>query len=139
MRYEYYLALLFIIASAFFCVELPLYAGHNYVRQMDYDCAWYIKKSRAETTGNDDAEETRNKTIPSVIIIYATFVHYLQIAIFLPKKHHNGILPILNARHEPFHILGKYLSYICVSTIPVLMPILTISHWHNRDRVVYYP
>ena len=107
-----------------FCLSLPINAVINYVRLIVDDYAWYIPKEAAGIfTDEDDSVIVMFMTIPSLIIIFAGFIHYLLIPLNKPENHHPKILPIFYFKNRFFKLIGKIISYICIYTMPWLIPI----------------
>ena len=106
-----------------FCLALPINAAINYVRQMNDEEAWYIAVDYASTTYNDDAGIVMIMTIPSLIIIFVAFIHYLLIPLNNPENHHPKVLPIFYYKNGFFKFICKLISYICIYTMPWLIPI----------------
>ena len=119
----YKVLLVYTILSLLFCLIVPLHAAINYVRLVINDIAWYMPSEDVFVTDNDDAPIVAYITIPSLIIIFATFIHYLLIPIMTPECHHPKILPIFFFKQKAIGYVGKILSYLCIYTMPVLIPI----------------
>ena len=120
-KYIYLLILALVLLA--FCIYLPLNAALNYVRQMNESHAWYTEIEFATSSYNNDKDVTLYVAIPSLIVLFTAFIHYLLIPILKPEKHHKGILPIFFFDEGLPYSGGKLLSTICVYTMPVLVPL----------------
>ena len=112
-----------IIISMIFCLVLPINGALNYVRCIYEDYACYMYRDIFSWTDDDDAAIVGFITIPSLIIIYAAFLHYALIALRRPMKHKSRILPIFDFNRGFLRKLGRILSYICIYTMPLLIPL----------------
>ena len=132
---KYKLLLVYTFISMAFCLILPINGAMNYVRWINDDYAWYVPKEAAGIlTDNDDSVIVMFLTIPSLIIIFVAFIHYLMIPLKKPQNHHPKILPIFYFKKGFFKFIGKVLSYICVYTMPWLIPI-GIYIVYNTKRI----
>ena len=131
---KYKLLLAYTLVSLLFCLALPINAALNHVRQISDDYAWYVTKDEASTTYNDDAGIVVLITLPSLIVIFAAFIHYLMIPLNKPENHHPKILPIFYFKNGFFNIIGRMISYLCVYTMPWLIPI-GIYVVYNTKRI----
>ena len=117
-----------------FCLILPINASLNYYREIIDDNAYYISKKADIWTENDDALIVGVVTVPSLVIIFVAFIHYLLIPLNKPQNHHPKILPIFCFKNRFFKFVGKVISYICVYTMPWLIPI-GIYIVYNTKRI----
>lgn len=120
---KYKLLLVYTLISMAFCLTLPINGAMNYVRDVSDDYAWYISKEAGIWTENDDAGIVMFMTVPSLIVIFVAFIHYLLIPLNKPENHHPKVLPIFCFKNGFFRFIGKVISYMCVYTMPWLIPI----------------
>ena len=131
---KYKLLLTYTLISMAFCLILPINASLNYYREIIDDNAYYISKKADIWTENDDALIVGVVTVPSLVIIFVAFIHYLLIPLNKPQNHHPKILPIFCFKNRFFKFVGKVISYICVYTMPWLIPI-GIYIVYNTKRI----
>ena len=129
---DYTVLLVFTMLSLAFCLFLPLYAAQNYVRFFYGDAAWYIPISDGVFNDENDGPMVGNIVIPSLLVIYATFFHHLLLPLIKPEHHQSRILPIFQFDNKFMKTLGKILSYICIFTMPVFIP-LGVSYVYNTN------
>lgn len=120
---KYKLLLTYTLISMAFCLILPINASLNYYREIIDDNAYYISKKADIWTENDDALIVGVVTVPSLVVIFVAFIHYLLIPLNKPQNHHPKILPIFYFKKGFISFVGKVISYICVYTMPWLIPI----------------
>ena len=124
-KYKGLLAL--TVASMLVCLLIPSYRAMYYVRHADEmdDTAWYTEAITSTSNHNDDAFVVYIITLPSMLVIYATFIHYLLLPLLRPEEHQRNILPIFHFKNKFLRAIGKGISCICLYTIPVLLPVGT--------------
>lgn len=119
------------VLSLLICVYIPWYASAYYVRQMSDDCAWYVAIGEASSTFNNDAKLAIS-VIYAVLIIYIAFICYYVRAIWYPQLHRRFVLPIFMFQNKKMRLIGDGLSYICMFTMPICIPILIYVTYNTR-------
>lgn len=140
-KYKYQILLTFTLISLIFCLALPIYASLNYVRVIYDERAVYYDRlddwiSTFENT--DDALIVFFITLPSLMVVYIPFLHYILIPLYKPELHHPKILPIFYFRHRIWSSIGKFLSYLCMYTMPIFIPLGIYFVYNTKEEEYVY-
>ena len=93
--------------------------------------AYYLPyDERSYIMEQDDAGLVLLITLPSLVVIFFTFFHYIWVALFKPEIHVPKILPIFVFKQRFMQQVGRILSIVCFYTMPVLIP-LAICYVYN--------